>query len=192
MIINKFILKEGNKKLFTSLAITLFSYFFICDILALLFLLATIFIAFIYRNNLKEKAKVTKIIAPIDGKILAIDKIDNKSVIHLEVNLCDSHILVAPKDSSYKFVSSKNGLNLKTNSYKAKILNEKKILSFDDIFVELISGKCNFTHDFLDNSKVHQYQKIGLFFDGLIKITIPNNYPLSVKLGQKIKTGEIL
>jgi len=191
-MINKFIAKEGQLYIYISFAIFVFAYLFMCDTLAFILFVITIFLIWIYRSNLKLKAKVENLISPISGKVIAIDKVDSKSVVYIDVSLLDSHILIAPKDSSYKEIMHRFGLNLCSNSYKAKELNEKRVLNFDDVKIELISGRFNISHPFLEEKEVKQYDKIGVFLNGVIKIYIPSSYKLKVKLGQKIKTGEVL
>jgi uncharacterized membrane protein YraQ (UPF0718 family) len=191
-MINKFVAKEGLAYIYISFVISIIAYLFICDTLALLALFITLFFIFIYRNNLKIKAKVENLVSPISGRITAIDKVNSQSVVYLDVGLLNSHILIAPKDSNFKESMHRFGLNLCSNSYKAKELNEKRVLNFDDIKIELISGKYNITHPFLEEKDVKQYDKIGVFLNGVIKIYIPNSYDLKLKLGQKIKAGEVL
>ncbi len=192
-MINKFVAKEGTSYIYISFAIFVFSYLFICDTLAIIALFISIFLLYIYRDNMKVKAKVDALVSPISGEIIAIDKIDSQNVIYIDVCLLSSsHILIAPKDSIFKEVMHQNGLNLCTNSFKAKQLNEKRVLTFDDIKVELISGRFNISHAFLENKEVIQYQKVGIFINGIVKIYIPTSYKLNIKLGKKIKVGEVL
>lgn len=191
-MINKFVAKEGLLYIYISFAIFVFSYLFICDTLALITLFITIFFVYIYRDNLKEKAKVEALVSPASGKIMAIDKVDSQTVIYLNVGLLDSHILIAPKDSFFKEEMHINGLNLCVNSFKAKQLNEKRVLTFNDIKVELISGRFNISHSFTNEKDMIQYQKVGTFINGIVKIYIPLTYNLNVKLGKKIKAGEVL
>jgi len=192
-MINKFVAKEGTSYIYISFAIFVFSYLFICDTLAIIALVISIFLLYIYRDNMKVKAKVDALVSPISGEIIAIDKIDSQNVIYIDVCLLSSsHILIAPKDSIFKEVMHQNGLNLCTNSFKAKQLNEKRVLTFDDIKVELISGRFNISHAFLENKEVIQYQKVGIFINGIVKIYIPTSYKLNIKLGKKIKVGEVL
>jgi hypothetical protein len=39
---------------------------------------------------------------------------------------------------------------------------------------------------------VKQYDKIGVFINGIVKIYIPSSYPLNLKFAQKLKVGEVL
>ncbi len=191
-MINNFVAKEGRVYIYISFAIFVFSYLFICDTLAFITFFITLFLIFIYRNNLKVKVKIDSLVAPISGEVIAIDKIDSKNVVYINVGLLDSHILVAPKNSLFKEIFHKNGLNFCTNSCKANELNEKRVLSFDDIKLELISGRFNISHEFINQASVNQYDKIGIFIDGIVKIYIPASYNLNLKFGQKIKVGEVL
>lgn len=191
-MINKFVAKEGLFYIYIFFAIAIFAYIFICDTLAVIALLITLFFVYIYRDNIKVKANVDALVSPIGGEIIAIDKLASQSVIYLDVSLFDSHILIAPKDSSFKEEIHRNGLNLCSDSFKAKQLNEKRVLSFDDIKVELISGRFNISHVFSKEKELTQYQKVGTFINGIVKIYIPSSYNLNIKLGQKIKAGEVL
>ncbi|WP_419764051.1 MAG: hypothetical protein ACNI28_09675 [Arcobacter sp.] len=191
-MINKFVAKEGIPYIYISFAIFIFSYLFICDTLAVLALFVCIFLLYIYRDNLKVKAKVDVLVSPVSGEVIAIDKVDSQNVIYLDVSLLDSHILIAPKDSFFKEEPHRNGLNLCSDSYKAKELNEKRVLSFDDMKVELISGRFNISHPFSKEKEVSQYQKMGTFINGIVKIYIPTSYKLNIKQGKKIKAGEVL
>lgn len=191
-MMNNFIAKEGLKSIYISFALTLFSYLFICDTLALLLLLVSLLLMYIYRANLVNKASTDNLVSVTDGKVFAIDKTEERTSIYIEVGLLDSHILLAPKDGSFKRVCHKNGLNLSQFSYKAKELNSKTTLAFDDIEVTLYEGRWNISHEFINDGEVKQYEKIGLLINGIVKISIPSSLSLNVKLGQKIKAGETL
>ncbi len=191
-MMNNFIAKEGLKSIYISFAATIFSFLFLCNFITTVLLLLTLFLVYIYRNNLTSKSSTDALVSIIDGKVFAIDKSKENTSIYIEVGLLDSHILIAPKDASFKKVYQKHGLNLSQFSYKAKELNSKTILSFDDISVELYEGRFNISHDFIDNCDVKQYDKIGLFIDGIVKIVVPSSTNISLKLGQKLKAGETL
>lgn len=189
---NNFIAKEGLKYIYLAFALTIFSYIFVCNTLAIILFCLSLFLVYIYRNNILTKAASDSLVSVTDGKIFAIDKTKEFTSIYIEVGLIDSHILVAPKDANYKKVYRRKGLNLAQFSYKSKELNSKTILSFDDIIVELYEGRYNISHEFLADSTVKQYDKIGLFVNGVIKLVVPSSTKLNLKLGQKIKAGETL
>lgn len=191
-MMSNFIAKEGSKYIYSAFALTIFSYLFICNTLAFVLLLITILLVYIYRNNLTSKSSTDSLVSVIDGKVFAMDKTEEFTSVYIEVGVCNAHTLIAPKDSTYKKVYEKHGINLALFSYKSKELNGKKVISFDDILVELISGRCNINHDFIDDGIVTQYQKIGMFISGVVKLTIPNSYTINLKLNQKIKAGETL
>lgn len=191
-MMSNFIAKEGFKSIYISLAVAIFSYLFICDTLAIIAFLVSLFLIFVYRNNLITKAATDSLVSVVDGKVFAIDKNEESTSVYIEDTLCNSHTLVAPKDSHFKKVYQKHGLNLPQFSYKAKELNSKTILSFDDINVELYAGKCNISHDIINDCEVKQYDKITVFINGVVKLIIPNSYNLNLKLGQKLKAGETL
>ena len=125
-IMNNFIAKEGLKYIYLAFALTIFSYIFVCNTLAIILFCLSLFLVYIYRNNILTKAASDSLVSVTDGKIFAIDKTKEFTSIYIEVGLIDSHILVAPKDANYKKVYEKHGLNLSQFSYKAKELNNKR------------------------------------------------------------------
>lgn len=191
-MINSFILEEGKKYIYGSFALAILSYLFICDTLATLAFLAGLAFVFIYRNNQVVKAKCDSYVSPVDGKVFAIDQRKNKTVIYIDVSICNSHQVIAPIDCEYKTKSIRHGLNLSGFTFKSNILNSSKTFKFNDLKLELLSGKCNINHDFAKDKNVEQYEKIGTFLHGTAIISIPNEYKIVTKISQKIKAGDIL
>ncbi|HFU75130.1 MAG TPA: hypothetical protein ENK66_02685 [Arcobacter sp.] len=187
---NNLLLKEGFKPLAIALALAVFSFLFLCNTLGFIFLVAGMFIFYIYRNPIMGfiPKDENNIMSPIVGKISSIDYSKNNYKIYIDVNLCDKHILRAPKSSAFHIKKIIHGLNLCHNTFKAKELNSRATLKFDDIKVKLLSGVCNKEIILEEEEQVITSQRVGLFFHGLVMVEIPKNeYELSVTLGQKVQ-----
>jgi phosphatidylserine decarboxylase len=187
---NNLLLKEGFKPLAIALALAVFSFLFICDTLGFIFLLVSIFIFYIHRNPIvgfvpKDE---NNIMSPIEGKISSIDYSKNNYKIYIDVSLCNGHVLRAPKTSAFSVKKIIHGLNLCHNTFKAKELNSRATLKFDDIKVKLLSGFCNKVITLEEEKQVLTSQRFGLFFHGLVMVEIPkSDYELNVEIGQKVQ-----
>lgn len=192
---NSLILKQGYKKIGIAFAISIFSFLFLCDSLGFLVLFIALFITYSYRNPIigfipKDEAIV---LSPIEGKISAIDRGKHTYKVYIDVNLCNTHILRAPKTSKMSIKKLIHGINLCHNTYKAKKLNSRAKLKFDDISVKLLSGLCNTDLEFIEEKKVLVGEEIGLFFHGSVMVEIPlDKYKLTITLGQKVSSETIL
>ena len=187
---NQPILKEGFSPIIITLMISLFFSIFISNFLGNVGFIITILFIFIYRNPSRQTMNnKNMILAPIDGKISAIDITKNKYKIYIDVNLCNTHVLRAPIKSKFKIKSFTNGLNLKSSSYKAKLLNTQATLKFDDIKIKLISGICNSNIILYKNDKVEATQDVGIFLNGLVIVELPKTNNLKISLNDKIYAG---
>jgi phosphatidylserine decarboxylase len=192
---NNIILQEGYKSILITLGLSVLASLFICDLLAVIGYIITFILLFAYRNpNINFYNKNDKnILAPIDGKISAIDYSKNKYKIYIDVSLCNTHVLRAPKTAPFKIKSFVNGINLCSNTYKAKLLNTRATLKFDDVKVKLLSGMCNPEITLYDTlGKVESTQAIGVFLHGSVLVEIPKEYELKVNLNDKVKAGQSL
>lgn len=190
---NNFILKEGYKYILIALGLSVLTSLFICDTLAIFGYIITFILLYAYRNpNINFYNQDTKnIFAPIDGRISAIDYSKNKYKIYIDVGLFDAHILRAPKSSTFKIKAFTHGINLCSDTYKAKLLNTNATLKFDDIKIKLLSGICNPEIVLYDTLKeVKTTQAVGVFLQGNILIEIPRKYKLKINLNDKVKAGQ--
>ena len=187
---NQLILKEGFKPVVVVLLISIFLNIFISDTFGNIGFIITLALIFIYRNPSRTTVNNKgMILAPIDGKISAIDISKNKYKIYINVNLCNTHVLRAPIKSKFKTKSLKNGLNLKSTSYKARLLNTQAVIKFDDIKVKLISGICNNDIILYENEKVEATQEVGVFLHGLVILELPRSCSINVNLNEKVYAG---
>lgn len=186
---NNLIAKEGQSKVFyLFLAFVLFL-ILDCEFLSFIFFALTIWFALIYRNKRLEKDyDISDILAPISGKVSTIDKRDNKTQITIDVSLCDNHILRAPKNGNFTLTHQK-GLNTLLDSLKAKKLNEKAIITYSDMNLELISSLYG-TDISISSNEVLMGDKLGVFLHGQVLIELDNSKEILVNIGNKVESGK--
>lgn len=189
-MINNLILKEGQKTVFYLLALTLFSALFICSFLTTLLAIITIFIIYIYRIPSSKLLHVSDILSPTDGMVTAMDKQDGKNIVYVKLGLCDTHVLRAPISSKLEIIQRRGGVNLPSETFKSKQLNSKTIVAFGDILITLLSGKYNFQTSINEQKELQQNEKFGVMVEGEVQISLPQNMPSKVKLGQKVYAGQ--
>jgi phosphatidylserine decarboxylase len=144
-----------------------------------------------YRNNYRHVFSNTQnVLAPIDGTITAIDNTNGKYKIYCKVGLLNNHVLRAPIDAELKIKKFKHGLNLNPNTYKASLYNEQIVLKFDDIKLKIISGLCNSKMKRPKETNVSQGDKIGVFIDGIVIITVSSKNNLLVNIGDKVTSAQ--
>jgi len=188
---NKLILPEGYKTITITFVIAVALMIFISDCLAYIGFVIGLVLIFIYRDSSRHIFKNTSsVLAPIDGTVSAIDHENGKYKIYCKIGLCDNHILRAPIDADVKVKKYRRGLNLNPNSYKASLYNEQTVLKFSDIKIKLISGLCNHKMKRVKECNVSQGDKISVFLDGLVVITVPENYDLTINIGDKLTSGQ--
>ena len=187
------ILKQGYKPIIISLVIVLLLQLFISSFLSNIVLVITLFLVFIYRNPSRHIFENSKsVLAPIDGKVMSIDYVNGKQKIYCKVSLCNTHILRAPQSGNIKVKKYQHGLNLNPNSYKANVLNEQITLKFNHIKLKLISGICNTNIIEIEDKTVCQGEDMGIFLDGIVEMTIKDDYKLLVKIGDKLTSGQTI
>ena len=191
---NFIVLKQGLNKILITLLISVFFHLFISDMLAYIGYFMTFICIFIYRNPMRNNFSkdVSKIFSPIDGKIVAIDKTKNKQKIVIDVSMCNTHLVTAPKSANMIMKNYKNGLNLNHNTYKAKKLNNQTTLKFNDIKVKFISGICNPKINFINSIEVELGDEIGVFMQGLVIVELPLTYNIEVSLNEKVYSNKTL
>lgn len=188
-MINKFLLKEGNKPVLYALVFTVISAVFICNTLAVIALLITLSLLYIFKVPFRSYSNVSDILSPLDGQVLAIDQKNESQIIYIQTSLCDAHILRAPKSGHFEVLKNKKGINLDANSFKAKTLNQNLVIKFDDICLDFLVGQYNICLSLDEQKEYNQNEKFGVFTHGLTKITLNKNIPSKVKIGQKVYAG---
>lgn len=188
---NNLILSEGYKTITITFVIAIVVMLFIYDCLGYIGILIGLALLFIYRDTYRHIFKNTdSFLAPIDATVSAIDHANGKYKIYCKVSLLNNHVLRAPIDADVKVKKYRRGLNLNPNSYKASLYNEQIVLKFSDIKIKLISGLYNHKMKRVKEITVSQGDKISVFLDGLVIITIPSQYDLNIKIGDKLTSGQ--
>lgn len=193
-----FISSRGIKPILGLVVLTLiFSMF--CDFLGGVFLILTLFSLYVFRDTKRYIYENTQsVLSPVDGKIVAIDKVDGKYKIYCKVSLLDNHNIRAPFDGEFKIKKYQKGLNLNPDTLKAKTLNEQIICKFysDDkeatLKLKLISGFFNIGIEKLEDKAIAQGEEMMFFIDGVAVITIKDDIELSVSIGDKLISGQSL
>jgi len=190
-MLENFILKEGNKKILYTLVLSVFFDIFISSFLANLGYLFFIVLLFVFRNQSKYYSPKKNTLSICDGTITALDVKGKKSILHIDVSIFDKHILRAPQDGKISLISKKHGLNLNSDTYISKKLNNSITFMFNDLKITLIDGCLNM-HTSLseDNEDFSQNQKIGVFTSGKIIIEMNSLLNKNITLGQKLYAGE--
>jgi len=190
---NKIILPEGYKNILIVFAVSIVLSLFISDFLGNIGFVLGIFLLYIYRDNYRHIFTNTQsVLAPIDSVVTAIDKVNGKYKIYCKVGLLNNHVLRAPIDGEVKVKTHRRGLYLNTNSYKASLYNEQIVLKFDNIKLKLISGLCNAKMKYIKETSVSQGDKISVFLDGMVVITVPKSEKLLIRIGDKLTSGQTI
>lgn len=188
-MLNSFIAKEGQTKV-----LYLFIAFFIflvldCEFFTFIFFVLTLGFAYIYRNKkLQKDYDISDILSPVSGKISSIDKTATKTLVYIDVSLCDNHILRAPKNGNF-VVEHKKGLHTLLDSLKAKKLNEKATLTYSDMKVELTSSLYG-TDINLNSTEALMGDKLGVFLHGQVVVEIDQSKELLISLDKKVEAGK--
>lgn len=182
----------GAILVFTFLDLTFLRFFSVIGLIVLIY---------IYRNPELEIPYMQKgaLLSPVDGKITAINTLDNGFEIVIKSSLFDISILRAPFFSSVRSINLRRGARLSTEIKKAALLNEKVELVFEDRYNNVVH-----VEHMLDNSiddlnlylheglDVTQGRRYGVMTQGKTVISVPLSSRLSVQLDSQVKAGETL
>lgn len=186
---NSFIVKEGQKSVIYALVATVILFLIICDFLGWVALIITLGLVWIYRNSSKPAVIVSDIVSPCSGKVSAIDQLDGKTLVYVDVSLCDNHVLRAPISESFEILEDRKGLNLSSDSFKGTKLNNKTTIQFNDIRISLLAGRCNLKTALDSSFEPLKGEKFGIFTMGKIQISLDKSIDCKVKIGQKLEAG---
>ena len=192
-----FISKYGFKPILLILVLAFISYIADFEFLENLFIILTLVLIYIYRDTTRHIFENHQsMLSPIDGKVLAIDRADDKYKLYVKVNLFNNHNLRAPFDGDVTLISTQHGTNLNPNTPKGQLLNEQVELDFiandnakSTLKLQLLSGFFNPKIELKEAiAHIVQGEKIGFFVDGLAIITLDDK-PL-VTMGEKLKASQ--
>ncbi len=189
---DKYILKQGQRVVFTLFAFAIFfgliDFEFISTLLFLIFILSL----YVFRNKKINIDKDALFISPISGRVEAIDFNDTHKFIYINVSLFDESLFISPEASLIEVLEHKKGLNLSFDDRKSKDLNEKLHLKTENSQIEIISS---FSTNSIFNISQKNY-KIGefiiLFTQGEIILKIKKDFNLDIKIGERLKIGQTL
>jgi len=191
-----FISKRGIKPILVLTVLTIISILF-CDFLGDLFVILTLFSIYVFRDTKRYiYENKESILSPVDGKIIAIDTIDDAIKIYCKVSLLDNHRVRAPFSGELIVEKYHKGLNLDPNTFKSKLLNEQIVYKFisDDkkvnLQLKLLSGFCNIGIEKNENRTISQGDAITFFIDGIAIITVKKEIKLLVNMGDKLSSGQ--
>ncbi len=191
-----FISNRGVKPIIVLITLTII-FSIISDFFGGLFFLLTLFSFYVFRDTKRYIFENSdSVLSPVDGKVIAIDRVDDKVKVYCKVSLCDNHTVRAPFSGEVKVKKYHKGLNLDPNTLKAKTLNEQISYKFisdnkkEYLKLKLISGFFNIGIEKTENKTLLQGDAISFFIDGIAVITVSKESELLVQIGDKISSGQ--
>ena len=191
-----FISDKGIKPLLVLVVATIV-FSLVSDFLGCVFFIITLFTLYVFRDTKRYIYENTdSVLSPVDGKVIAIDRIGDDVKIYCKVSLCDNHTVRAPFNSEIKIKKYHKGLNLNPQTLKAKSLNEQIVYQFISLDkqmslkLKLISGFFNIGIEKCEEKILSQGDNVSFFIDGIAIITVNNDNDLLVNIGDKISSGQ--
>jgi len=180
MMNKSFIVQEGYKPIFISLAVAFLLYLINCEFLGTIGFLLTLSLVYIYRDTARYiYENSSNILAPIDGKVIAIDHRKHSTKIYVEVCLLNNHNIRSPFHCAAKIKSEQHGLNLDPSTFKGSLLNEQVKIKFTssdfdnkNIKLKLIGGFFNLSMNLNLKESYNQSENLGLFINDIADITL--------------------
>ncbi len=189
---DKYILKQGQKVVFSLFAFAIFfgliDFEFISTLLFLIFILSL----YIFRNKKIKVDNDALFISPVSGRIEAIDFNDTHKFIYINVSLFDESFFISPETSQIEVIEHRKGLNLSFDDRKSKDLNEKLHLKTENSQLELISSFSTNDISTLPQKNYQIGQFITLFTQGEVIIKIKKDFNLDLNIADRLKIGQVL
>jgi len=197
------IAKDGISIIAFFILIAIFSAFFHIYI-SIIFLILFSFCVFFFRDPEREITKGENIVlAPADGKVVAIDQIQDSRISDEPVNrlsiflsIFDTHINRAPVDGEVIYLEYSKGRFLDARNSKASEVNENNFMVLlhkgTKIALRQIAGKiarrvvckCN------KGDKLKIGERIGMIrFGSRTDLFLPMNAEINAKIGDIVKAG---
>lgn len=172
---------------------------------SVIFGLLTLFTLFFFRDPVREVKEVPNIlVSPADGKIVAIDTLENESFIggkalkvSIFLSVFDVHINRIPTSGKIDYVKYNPGKFLAAYEDKASLVNEQTEIgmtadSGGKLIVKQIAGLIarRIVCKLEENQTVATGERFGLIrFGSRTDIIMPFNSDLKIAMGQKVKGG---
>ena len=173
-------------------------------LLKLLALGTLVFFIFVFRNPERELPSFEKnsVYAPVDGEVIAIDELDDSEYrykVTIDSSYTDVGVLRIPMNATVSSVEKKNGTKLSLDTPLAKKLNENVSIVFLNeennklkIVHTLKQSVVNIGIDLHKKNNLIQSSRYGFMLNGITEIYIPDNFRLSLILGEETKASESL
>ena len=192
-----FFLSDGWRYLLPLWGVTLVALIVSDEILLNLLLLAVSFIAgyiFYIPGRVPFETTDTALVAPVDGVVSSIEKVDGKTLIKIDKSLFGSSAVYSPVDGSVESFNIKHGLFLDRSNPKSDHLNERGVVTYkwQDHLVKLYL-KCGVYSLGLLNSLHKERVTAGEFqlhmSDGTLTMELPENIKIEAVVGDKVLGG---
>ena len=199
--------KEGVVKVLISLSLWLFFMLLDWDILAFIAFVATIVIAFWYRNPERSLLHYNKgaIASLCDGKVVGIKNIERcdyfegpATQIEIDLSLLDVGYIRAPFDAKITSHELMRGVKLSTHSSLATRLNEQMHFTFEDnnnvMAAKIIAQPATepFSSYVHLNESVLGGSRIALCIHSMVIIYLPQSVRLNINVGESVKASDTL
>ncbi len=193
------IAKEGWNQIIIALMVFLF--FYAISFLAWVFFAILLFTIFIYRNpeRILEEDDEPSFVAPIDGKIIDISKVnlrDGTPMLSVVIKkaIWDVGIMRAPMAMSIIEIKKRFGLFLPSHSPLFSSLDEKNTLTckgkFASIKMIINAGLLSQRIALFDLEGVLKAgQRFAFLNDGEVTLLLPLDARIKVSLGDEVKSG---
>jgi phosphatidylserine decarboxylase len=191
------LLKKGYKPVAIALFASFIFYLIDFEFFSLLAFIVAIVSVYVFRNSSRHIFENSAhILSPIDGKVIAIDKCDDKTKIYIQKSFLGESSVRAPFEGNIEVEKYQHGVNLDPNSYKANLLNEQikfkltlKENEDKSIKIKLISGFFNPSIDNIKHENVVQGEGLGVFAHGIVVLTIKENN-MDININDSVKSGQ--
>ncbi|MDR2395286.1 MAG: phosphatidylserine decarboxylase [Endomicrobium sp.] len=195
------IVKEGYIFIISTFAVGLILFFsnigIIADILGFLFILASLFCLYFFRDpDVKITEGKNLILSPCNGTVLEVSESETEKVVRVFLSVLDVHLQRSPIAGKVVGVEHKPGKFLKAMEPQAHIVNEQNIITIENengkYLVKQIAGilarRCVSWVKSGDILKAGD--KIGVIkFSSQVDIHMPKNVDVKVKFGDKVVSG---
>jgi phosphatidylserine decarboxylase len=193
--------KAGYKYVAILVALVVVFSYLNLSLLRLISLVLLGIVIYVYRNPELEIPYMQKgaFLAPVDGKIIAINTLDDGYELVIKSSLLDVSILRTPFFSTVNSVKMRRGARLSTENRKALLLNEKVEITFEDRYNNSVkiehmleNSIDDLTINLHDGIELSQGKRYGVMTKGKTIIHLPLTARLSVQVDSQVKSGETL
>lgn len=194
------ITQEGYPFIGIGAAVTFLSLFLGWVFMAVFMAAITIFICFFFRNPKREVPRGTQsILAPADGRIVAIEEMADRTKISTFMSVFNCHVNRVPVTGTVESVSYEPGRFFVASLDKASKLNERNTIIMKDeagrhISVVQIAGVVarRIVCYLKQGLEVGRGSRLGLIrFGSRVDLFLPRgSFELKVKKGDRVRAGE--